>query len=163
MKAPIWFSLMRTGSNSSRTARPNLFYPIWVHADGRLHSVGETIPLQSDRNAVAAPAPGLTAIWPIRPNGDENTWQLGAVAIRKAFLDGTARINSSSSGHKVNYLRTAEKKRIAAGEIEQLGKDDRGALILRHREGAIRTTAPRTVWTALLTTRACSVRHCWPH
>ena len=28
-KNPIWFSLMRTGSNSSRNDRPNLFYPIW--------------------------------------------------------------------------------------------------------------------------------------
>lgn len=147
-KAPIWFSLMRTGSNSSRSARPNLFYPIWVHADGRLHSVGDPIPLNLDKGTVSAPALGLTALWPLRPNGDENTWQLGAPAVRKAFADGSARINSSNSGHKVNYLRTAEKKRIAAGEIEQLGRDGRGALILRHREGATRTTAPRTVWTA---------------
>jgi adenine-specific DNA-methyltransferase len=147
-KAPIWFSLMRTGSNSSRSARPNLFYPIWVHEDGRLHSVGDTIPLQQDRTAIPSPESGLIALWPIRPNGDENTWQLGAVAVRKAFGEGSARINSSVSGHKVNYLRTAEKKRIAAGEIEQLGRDERGALILRHREGAIRTTAPRTVWVS---------------
>lgn len=46
----------------------------------------------------------------------------------------------------VNYLRTAEKKRIAAGAIETLGKDASGALILRHKEGAIRITRPKTVW-----------------
>ena len=147
-KAPIWFSLMRTGSNSARKDRPNLFYPIWVHGDGQVHSVGDAVSLNVDRNTVSPPGPGLTALWPIRPNGDENTWQLGAIAVRKAFEEGTARINSSASGHKVNYLRTAEKKRIAAGEIEQLGRDERGALILRHREGAVRTTAPRTVWVS---------------
>lgn len=146
--SPIWFSLMRTGSNSSRGSRPNLFYPIWVNLDGTLHSVGDSLPLHADRSAVPAPNPAVVAIWPLRPNGTENTWQLGPDSVRKAFKEGTARINGSGKRFTVSYLRNAEKRRIQSGEIEVLGKDAVGALILRHREGAVRLTRPRTVWSS---------------
>jgi adenine-specific DNA-methyltransferase len=146
--SPIWFSLMRTGSNSSRQARRNLFYPIWVSPDGRLHSVGDSVSLEIDRNDVRPPEDGLIAIWPLRPDGTENTWQLGPASVRKAFLNGTARLNLSGRRRTVTYLRNAEKRRIEAGEIEVLGRDDSGALILRHKEGASRTTRPRTVWAS---------------
>ncbi|PCC27028.1 site-specific DNA-methyltransferase, partial [Glutamicibacter sp. BW78] len=144
---PIWFSLMRTGSNSARRARPNLFYPVWIDPAGRIHSVGDSISLATDRHAIEAPSPELIALWPIRPNGDENTWQLGPSALRAALAEGTARVKSTGTRHTMNYLRTAEKKRISAGEIEVLGKDERGALILKHKEGVVRLTAPRSVWT----------------
>lgn len=146
--SPIWFSLMRTGSNSARSARPNLFYPIWVTSEGRLHSVGDSIPLGMKRESVAAPSTGLAPIWPLRPDGSENTWQLGPDSVRIAFADGVARIGKMGGRHTVSYLRTAEKRRIARGEIEIIGKDESGALLLRHREGAIRVTRPRTVWSS---------------
>lgn len=146
--SPIWFSLMRTGSNSSREARPNLFYPIWVNNDGSLHSVGESLALATDRESISAPAPNVVAVWPTRPGGSENTWQQGPATVRKSFKDGTARLNVSGSRITVNYLRNAEKHRIQNGDIEVLGKDEAGALILRHREGAVRLTRPRTVWSS---------------
>lgn len=146
--SPIWFSLMRTGSNSSRAARPNLFYPIWVNKNGMLHSIGDSLPLKVDRNDVKAPATNVVAVWPLRPDGTENTWQLGPDSIRKAFKEGTAKINATDNKVTINYLRNAEKRRIANGEIEILGKDNSGALKLRHREGASRITRPRTVWSS---------------
>ena len=146
--APIWFSLMRTGSGSSRTDRPNLFYPIWVTVQGKLHSVGESVPLSTDKKTIKPPENNLVAIWPLRPNGDENRWQLGPASIRKAFADGTAKINVRGDKFTINYLRTAEKKRIENGEINIIGKDENGALILEHKEGAIRQTRPRTIWSS---------------
>jgi adenine-specific DNA-methyltransferase len=139
---------MRTGSNSSRAARPNLFYPIWVNKNGMLHSIGDSLPLKVDRNDVKAPATNVVAVWPLRPDGTENTWQLGPDSIRKAFKEGTAKINATDNKVTINYLRNAEKRRIANGEIEILGKDNSGALKLRHREGASRITRPRTVWSS---------------
>lgn len=146
--APIWFSLMRTGSNSSRQARPNLFYPVWVDEAGKLIEIGNTIPLGTDRRSVTPPAPGLKPVWPIRPSGDENTWQVGAPTLRTAFEAGTARISVGRDKVTVNYLRNAEKKRIEQGEIEVLGKDENGALILRHALGAVRQTQAKTLWNS---------------
>lgn len=146
--APIWFSLMRTGSNSSRQARPNLFYPVWIDQAGKLAQVGETIPLGADRLTVEPPAPGLTPVWPIRPNGDENTWQVGAQTLRTAFAEGTARLSIGRDKVTVNYLRNAEKKRIQQGEIESLGKDEDGALVLRHATGAVRRSQAKTIWNS---------------
>ena len=146
--APIWFSLMRTGSNSARAARPNLFYPVWVDEEGRLFSVGDSVPLDQDRSQIVPPADGLRVAWPLRPDGSENTWQLGPDALRRAFDQGEARLGTSSGRVTVSYLRAAEKRRIASGEIEVLGRDDHGALLLRHRDGAVRLTRPRTVWSS---------------
>jgi adenine-specific DNA-methyltransferase len=148
VSAPIWFSLMRTGSNSSRQSRPNLFYPVWVTADGSLFAVGDSVNVAASRVDLVAPAEGLVPIWPLRPNGTENTWQLGPSALRQAFEEGTARIGKTSGRFTISYLRTAEKRRIAAGEIEVLGRDEQGSLRLRHREGAVRRTRARTVWAS---------------
>lgn len=146
--SPIWFSLMRTGSNSARADRPNLFYPIWVNALGEVEVVGDSLPLDQPRNEVSPPRSGLTPLWPIRPDGSENTWQLGPESVSKAFKNGTAKVNKGRSKYTVNYLRRAEKRRIEAGEIEVIGRDQNGALVLQHKEGATRLTRPKTVWSS---------------
>jgi len=146
--APIWFSLMRTGSNSSRQARPNLFYPVWVTPDGRLSSVGDSLKISTPRADVAPPIEDVLPVWPLRPDGTENTWQLGPAALRLAFKEGTARIGKSGGRTTISYLRSAEKRRIAAGEIEVVGQDEQGALQLKHAEGAVRQTRARTVWAS---------------
>ncbi len=144
--APIWFSLMRTGTESSRNDRPNLFYPIWVNEDNRFHSVGAPLQLEQNRQDVKPPAEGLTAIWPLRPNGSENRWQLSAESIKIAFSEGWARVNISRNRMTVNYLRRAERQRIESGDILITGRDDNGAFILEHTNDRRRITAPKTVW-----------------
>lgn len=146
--APIWFSLMRTGSNSSRQARPNLFYPIWVTADGKLEEVGDPIAAGTPRDSVMPPRVDMIPLWPIRPSGDENTWQVGAPTLRGAFADGTARLSVGRDKITVNYLRNAEKQRIERGEIDVLGEDENGALILQHAVGAVRKTQAKTIWSS---------------
>lgn len=144
---PIWFSLMRTGSNSSRKDRPNLFYPIWVYIDnGKLHSIGYSIPLEMPKELVRAPEENVIGIWPLRPDGRENTWQLGRDTLLTAFSKGTAKINYHSGKYTVNYLRNAEKTRIETGEIVVVGKDENGALILKHNAKFGKTKAPIAVW-----------------
>lgn len=145
-KNPIWFSLMRTGSNSSRSDRPNLFYPVWVTREGRLACIGDNIPVDKDKSTVLAPKDGLIAIWPLRPDGRENTWQLGRDSLKKAFDEGTAKINVHGDKFTINYLRNAEKERINNGEIIVEGREDTGALILRHNEKIGKTKSPDSVW-----------------
>ena len=143
---PIWFSLMRTGSNSSRKDRPNLFYPIWVYPNGKLHSIGNNIPFDMPKESVSAPEENVIGVWPLRPDGRENTWQLGRDTLSVAFSEGTAKINHHGNKYTVNYLRNAEKIRIETGEIVVLGKDDNGALILEHNTAFGKTKAPSSVW-----------------
>ncbi len=146
-KNPIWFSLMRTGSNSSRADRPNLFYPVWAYPNGKLHSIGDALPLGVDRNTVTPPVEGVVAIWPLRPDGSENRWQLGKDSLAKAFAEGTARINYHSKKYTVNYLRSAEIARIKTGEIINKGRDENGALILEQNPDFGKTKAPDSVWS----------------
>lgn len=145
-KNPIWFSLMRTGSNSARTDRPNLFYPIWCYRDGRLHSIGSNIALEDSYKDVKSPEDGLIAVWPLRPDGRENTWQLGRDSLKIAFEEGAARTALHGGRITVSYLRTAEKKRIASGEIICKGRDVAGALILEHNQSMGKTKAPDSIW-----------------
>lgn len=145
-KNPIWFSLMRTGSNSSRSDRPNLFYPIWVTNKGELHSIGNNIALSVDKSSIIPPEEGLIAIWPLRPDGRENTWQLGRESLANAFSEGTARVSFHGNRYAINYLRNAEKERIKKGEILVCGKDENGALILKHNDAVGKTKAPDSVW-----------------
>lgn len=144
--SPIWFSLLRTSSHSTRRERPNLFYPVYVYSDGRLQSVGEPLPLDQDKNDLVSSEPGVITLFPLRPDGRENTWNLGAETLRTAFQEGTAKVSITKSKITLNYLRNSEKERIKSGEIEILGKDENGALILRHRPGATKKMAPRSVW-----------------
>ena len=145
-KNPIWFSLMRTGSNSARHERPNLFYPLWVYPNGDLHSVGENLPLDKDRENIIPPNEDVIAVFPLRPDGREQCWQLGRDTLIKAFEEGTAKINVHGEKISVAYLRNAEKKRIESGELIVKGKDTNGALIIEHNDDFGKTKAPDSVW-----------------
>ncbi len=144
--SPIWFSLLRTGNHSSRRERPNLFYPIWVNQNGRLHSIGESVPLNQHCNDLVPPEEDLICLLPTRPNGDENTWNLSADTLRAAFDEGTARIRFSSNRFVVSYLRRAEKRRIENGELELYGRDEDGSWLIRKNENVKRVTTTKSVW-----------------
>lgn len=66
-----WASLLRSGSNSSRSARPKLFYPVFFKTEtGKFNGVGESLPLDQNRNTVFVPN-DCFAVWPIKANGEE--------------------------------------------------------------------------------------------
>ena len=69
-----WRELMRYGDNGKRSARPNLFYPIFVSKKGdKFVGVGDPLPWGKNINEIEVPQYAV-AVWPIRPNGDEGTW-----------------------------------------------------------------------------------------
>ena len=146
--SPIWFSLLRTGNHSSRNERPNLFYPIWITIDGKLHSIGSSIPPNLHREDLIPPQDNLVCLIPTRPNGEENTWNLSADTLRDAFNEGTARIRYNSGRFVVSYLRRAEKRRIENGELELYGRDEDGSWLVRKKENVRRVTTTKSVWIA---------------
>ncbi|MCG8622099.1 MAG: site-specific DNA-methyltransferase [Proteobacteria bacterium] len=148
-KAAIWSALLRHGSNKYRTDRPNMFYPIWVTDEGKLHSVGNSLKPDEKREDVSPPSPDVIAVWPVRSDGNEGNWQLGPDTLRQEIENGTAKVTQKRGGGiLMQYVPRGEKKRIETGEIDCLGKDESGALILKHSENVMRRVMPRTVWNS---------------
>lgn len=115
-----WLGLRRREPSSTRGARPNQFYPIFVReSDGALHSVGDPLEDGVARESVAVPA-GTVAIWPLKPNGTEMLWGLTPEILRRNWANGHARLN--------RWNRTTKK-----GTVQYLA----GGAIARIREGAI--------------------------
>lgn len=88
-----WNALIRTGSNSLRTDRPNLFYPIFIRNTDRgpiFHSVGAPY-YGSDPDEVLAPE-GTVAVWPMKRDGREANWQLSSDTLPAHITSGYVRI-----------------------------------------------------------------------
>jgi adenine-specific DNA-methyltransferase len=141
---------LRRGTNARRQDSPRQFYPFWIDPVARrIHSVGDPIPLGQSRESVAPPASGLVACWPIRSDDSEGNWQISAETARKGLAEGTVRLGAYTRTRErwsISYLRNAEKERIQRGEIEVLGRDENGALMLRFAEDVQRVKNPVTVW-----------------
>ena len=59
-----WSSLIRGGAQGIRTDSPGAFYPVFVDVeDEKLHSFGQALPWDMERENVAVPE-GATAVWP---------------------------------------------------------------------------------------------------
>ena len=146
----IWNRLLRRGTNAQRRDRPNLFYPFWIDPkDKRIHSVGAELPLNVDRKTVNPPQAGLVACWPLRLDDSEGNWQVSAARARKGIESGTVRLGSFTETRdrwSISYLRNAELDRLERGEIEVVGRDVNGALILKHSGEVGRVKNPVSIW-----------------
>ncbi|RKR43744.1 DNA methyltransferase [Paraburkholderia sp. BL17N1] len=142
-----WLGMRRREPTARRGARPNQFYPIFVHLDsGYIHSIGEPISDEIDRHSVSVP-PGTFAVWPLRPNGEEGLWGITPDTAKRYLNDGFIR----SRNHKpeqgqsaIHYLPSGTVDAILDGRIEVVGRDEDGAVqaIHRERKGVI----PKRVW-----------------
>jgi len=146
----IWNRLLRRGTNARRQDGVKQFYPFWIDAKNEcIHSVGDFIPIGISPEAVKPPAPDLVACWPIRSDDSEGCWQISANTARNGLEEGTVRLGAYTETRgrwSISYLRNAEKERIKRGEIEVLGKDKNGALILKQSETVERIKNPVSVW-----------------
>ena len=142
-----WLSMLRRGVAAQRKDKPKHFYPIFVNPKAKsIVSVGEPIPLEQDRHTVFIPD-GLVAVWPMRTNGDEGRWQLKRESFVKALQLGTAKLgsyNKSKNRWAINYLNEGILNEIKTGAIVVVGKDEKGALILKRKDDKL--VEPKSVW-----------------
>jgi adenine-specific DNA-methyltransferase len=127
-----WLGLRRREPSSTRGARPNQFYPIFVYEKtGLLHSIGDPVEDTVDRNSVIAPE-GTVAIWPLKPDGTEMLWGLTPEVLRRKWAKGYARVNrwkrDSKSG-TVQYLPSGTISSIEDGAINIVGRAKDGSVI----------------------------------
>lgn len=148
--APIeWLLLRRREPTSVRSARPNQFYPIFVRiSDGHIHSIGDPIPPDVDRNTVPIPD-GTVAMWPTKPDGTEMLWGLTPEVLRKNWAEGYVRVNNwkpKKLTGSIQYLQTGVIRRIKSGDIVITGHDSDGSVQGHVAEGADLGTSPKRVW-----------------
>lgn len=140
----MWSMLIRTGTNSLRSDRPNLFYPIFVDKIGsKIIEVGESIPISMSRDDVLAPD-GTVAIWPIKSNLQEGNWQVSPGALRELVSKGYVKLGKfSDRGMAISYLKKGEQKKVESGIYEIKGYREDGSII---SDTEYRSIIPGTAW-----------------
>ena len=127
-----WLGLRRREPSSTRGARPNQFYPIFIHAkSGHLHSVGEPLDDGIDRETVEVPE-GTVALWPLKPDGTEMLWGLTPNVLSRNWKNGYARVNrwnSKKLSGTVQYLPGGTISLIQDGKIKITGRAKDGSVI----------------------------------
>lgn len=127
-----WLGLRRREPSSIRGARPNQFYPIFVHEkNGHLHSVGAAVDDDVDRHSVKAPE-GTVALWPLKPDGTEMLWGLTPDILRRNWQKGYARVNSWKPKVRrgtVQYLPGGTIAQIESGAVQITGRAKDGSVI----------------------------------
>lgn len=141
-----WNSLMRTGTNSLRTDRPNLFYPLFISEDGtKIVKIGESLPKDLPRHDVEDIA-GCKTVWPIRTNGAEGNWQISQQALQKALSKGYVRLGKfTERGMAVSYLKSGEQKKVEAGQFPVIGHRKDGSIVVDDSNYEA-TYIPSTQW-----------------
>lgn len=147
-KSQLWFQFVRTGSGNTRKDRKDMFFPIFVEPlSGRIHSVGDAIPLDMDRHEVTCPE-GTVAVWPLTASGAEGRWRTGPEVARARAEAGFLRMAKSprkAGGWSAMSVNSGTIARIQSGEVVVESHDDAGGARLREVIGG-NLRNPKTVW-----------------
>lgn len=125
---PEWTSMMRRGSNSSRTHSPGCYYPIYVDFNKKIIvEIGNPIPFGQSR---AEEKDGLIQVLPIRTNGDEGCWQVSPTELKTRLSQGRIKLGRETSyGCVINYLPDGAYKEVLSDAWVIDGYGDDGAII----------------------------------
>lgn len=141
-----WSGLLRGGGAGKRSARPNLFYPIFFSDEnGSFHSVGEALPAKVSRHEVPNP-PGTFAVYPIGSNGEEMRWGLSPNTLREHISKGYVKFgpwNRADRKRSISHIQSGTISAVEEGSLEILGVDPEGTLVLADYEKPVR---PMTTW-----------------
>lgn len=143
-----WLGLRRREPSSTREARPNQFYPIFINVeDGTLNSIGDPVDDDVDRNSVPVPT-GTVALWPLKPDGAEMLWGLTPEVLRRNWAEGFARVNwkPAKQTGTVYYLPTGTIEKIRSGAISVTGRAADGSVEGHINPDASVLTPPKRVW-----------------
>lgn len=147
-----WEWLIRGGTGARREDSPKLFFPVFIDPDAkRIVRVGESIPKDVSRTSVLKPE-GLIAVWPLNMNGQEGRWRCSPSYLRQLIDLGYAKVgayDAKNDRHSLLYLGKAQIKRITSGQIQIIGRDANGAVILEGEIDQDRRVIAKTVWNRL--------------
>ena len=160
-KTQFWFPLFRSrGVDDMPSKRPNMVYPIGIDPDSleltgtgpslkdRIQS-GEVIPdLDSWVPDPAETVNGYPAVWPILDSGEMTRWQLSAKTLVATATQGFVRVRKPRTedgprAYTISYVKSGNRKKVLAGDVEILGREESGAVIL---QTGPRLTTAKTTW-----------------
>ena len=148
-QVPRWEWLLRGGSNSRRSDRPLLFYPIYIDTiRKKITGVGEPLPLGETPDLDAFPEG--TVAWPIRTDGSYGNWQVGPSSFKELIDAGFARLGGYDKKRRtwtVQYLNRGTRARIENGEIVVVGRNKQtNAVEIEYASADSRLRNIKTVW-----------------
>lgn len=140
-----WEGYIRRGATRLRSDRPNMFYPLYFSIlDGSFSGFGEVVPLGTDYKMVPVPD-GCFAVWPV-VGSEERYWRLGKESSEKIYKQGFLKFGPWKKGdlkRSVYYLPEGTRRAVASGEIDIIGYDKDGAVILAPVEKEV---IPLDIW-----------------
>jgi adenine-specific DNA-methyltransferase len=144
-----WSSLIRGGAQGIRRDSPGAYYPVFIDpATKTIHSFGEALPWEQDRDDVSVPE-GTIAVWPpTHPSGVEGRWGIGPDKARELYALGALRLGKvdvEQGKFPLSYLTSGIMQKVQTGEIVTEGRAENGALIVRYPTDT-KVTQPKTVW-----------------
>lgn len=141
-----WRNLRRREHTSTRMARPNQFYAVYVDPEkGEISGVGDALTPDIDRRSISPPK-GSYAVFPLKPDGTEMLWGLTPQALRDRVKQGFARVRKAEAGPDkvaIQYLASGTVKAITSGEVKISGRDEQGAIQGAYEEVSV---MPKTTW-----------------
>lgn len=144
-----WHPLQRTGQSkgNTREGRPKLFYPIFVRnsADGPIFdSIGDPH-FGKDFHSVTPPA-GTVAIWPVKSDGFEGCWGVGADSLKKLLANGYVRLGKwNEAKTPVYFLQSGMVEKVEQGLFKVTGTRSDGSIVTDASE-YVATFIPDDLW-----------------
>lgn len=144
----VWNQLRRTGTNSLRTDRQNLFYPIIFNENAsQILDTGEAMPLAEHPSSVIEKKNNHLYLWPINPNGIEGRWQLGRDEFLSRLEKGYVKWGKIlDTGISVTFLKKGSIQKIEKKEVELVGRDVVSGTVLVDNSNYSRYYIPGTQW-----------------
>jgi adenine-specific DNA-methyltransferase len=141
-----WESFLRSGVGNTRSARPNLCYPILIDPETQM-VVGAGDPLIGPDNSRPAEIGGFPAAWPIRADGKLGMWRrdreglLDLVDKGYAFVSGRDETRETWS---LKYLLSGTISAIESGKIRVERTGDKNQVVAIDENQKVRVA--KTVW-----------------
>lgn len=129
MNKVVWQSFVR----DKRSKRPNLFYPIYIDiSTDTIKKFGKCLPLNVDKNSVSEIS-GCITVFPLFSDGEEAGWRYSSEGAEKLYKLGYLRVKKSGNKYVLSYLPTGTQKKIENGEIQVLGTNNDGSLVIEEQ------------------------------
>jgi len=125
-RKPRWKGLLRSGTNSSRADRKNMFYPVLIDSKKNMVvGTGKSLPFEIEP-VVDEKIDGYEVAWPIRTDGTWGNWGVGYETLRKLIKKGFVSLGKYDLKRKtwgISYISLPNQKLIEQGKIIITSRD----------------------------------------